>query len=136
MWSSLLSSPLFLRRVLWLDALSCVACGLLQLLFNESMPRWLGLPSALLNGTGLFLLVYAAVVAFVATRTPPPRAIVWLLVAGNLIWAVDCVLLLASGWLSPTGLGTAYVLLQAVTVTLLAELQWLALRRQSLQHAW
>src|SRR6185436_19055198 len=77
---SMLSSPLFLRRVLLLDALSCVACGLLQLLLNQSMAQWLALPAALLSGTGVFLLVYAAAVAFIATRKPVPRTVVWVLV--------------------------------------------------------
>ncbi len=131
MLASLISSPRFLRRVLWLDALSCAACGLPQLLLNATLAQWLGLPAALLTGTGIFLLVYAAAVAFLATRAVPPRPLVWLLVAGNLIWAVDCVLLLASGWVAPTTLGTAYVLVQAVTVVVMAELQWLGLRGQS-----
>ena len=133
---SMFSSPLFLRRVLLLDALSCLACGLLQLLLNQSMVQWLALPAALVTGTGIFLLAYAAAVAFIATRQPPPRAVVWVLVGGNLVWAVDCVLLLASGWVSPSTLGTAYVLMQAVTVALLAELQWMGLRRRPLQAAW
>lgn len=136
MLASLAASPHFLRRVLLVDALSCAACGLPQLLLNVSLAQWLGLPSALLTGTGVFLLVYAAVVAFIATRAVLPRPLVWVLVAGNLIWAVDCVLLLASGWLTPTALGTAYVLMQAVTVTVLAELQWLGLRGQRARAAW
>jgi hypothetical protein len=128
MLAKMTAHPHFLRRVLALDALSCAACALPQLLLNQSMARWLGLPSVLLSGTGLFLLVYSAVVGFLASRAAPPRPLVWLLVAGNLVWAVDCLLLLASGWVSPTALGTAYVLVQAMTVLLLADLQWLGLR--------
>ncbi len=126
------SSPHFLRKVLLADALSCVASGALQLLFTGALAQWLGLPAPLLQSTGWFLLAYAAVVAALALRTPIPRAPVWLLVAGNAGWAVGCVALLASGAVAPTALGTGWVLAQAATVAVLAQLQWLGLRRQAI----
>jgi len=138
---SILSSPRFLHRVLWADAASCLATGLLQLLFTGQLARLLGLPPALLTGTGLFLLVYAAAVALVATRQPLPRPVVWLFVAGNVIWAIDCVVLLLSGWIAPTPLGEAWILAQALTVAVLAELQFMGLRNRgddagAPQKAW
>lgn len=131
-----MSSPNFLRNVLRADALSCVACGVLQVVFTGQMAQLLGLPEALLAYTGEFLLVYAAVVAFVSTRDPLPRALVWVLVAGNLGWAIACALLLVSGRLAPSMLGTAYVVAQALTVAVLAELQFFGLRRSAPQPAW
>ena len=79
--------------------------------------------------TGAFLLVYGAFVGLLATREPVPRPVVWLLVAGNLGWALGCLALVAAGALPLTGLGQAYVLMQALTVAVLAELQWFGLRR-------
>lgn len=134
--ASLFSSPNFMRNVLRIDALSCVACGLLQMAFPAQLAELLRLPPALLAYTGEFLLVYAAVVAFVSTRKPIPRNVVWLLVAGNLGWAAACVLLLVSGSVQPTVLGMAYVSMQALTVAVLAELQYFGLRRTALQPAW
>ncbi|MGH2523467.1 MAG: hypothetical protein ACRDH2_13265, partial [Anaerolineales bacterium] len=72
---------------------------------------------------------------------PVPRPLVWGLVAGNLAWALGCVLLLLSGRVAPSLLGMAYVLVQAVTVGVLAELQFFGLRRvgqeaRVLQKAW
>lgn len=131
-----MSSPNFLRNVLRADALSCVACGVLQVVFTGQMAQLLGLPGALLAYTGGFLLVYAAVVAFVSTRDPLPRALVWVLVAGNLGWAIACALLLVSGRVAPSMLGTAYVVAQALTVAVLAELQFFGLRRSAPQPAW
>lgn len=55
--------------------------------------------------------------------------------AGNLGWALGCVLLLISGSVAPTVLGTAYVLVQALTVGVLAELQFFGLRRAAAQAA-
>lgn len=135
-FTSFMSSPNFLRNVLRADALSCVASGLLQVAFPSQMAQLLGLPQALLAYTGEFLLVYAAVVAFISTRVPLPRPLIWLLVAGNLGWAVGCVLLLISDSVAPSMLGTAYVLVQAVTVGVLAELQFFGLRRSAPQPSW
>lgn len=125
---SLLSSPNFLRRVLWADAISCLACGLLQVAFPGSMRELLGLPAGLLVHTAEFLLVYSVVVAWLATRGQPPAFMVWLLVLGNAGWAVACVALLTAGGLAPTVLGKAYIVMQALTVAVLAELQYYALR--------
>jgi hypothetical protein len=126
---SIFASPRFLRNVLFADAASCVGSGALQLLFLEPLARLLNLPSALLFGTGVFLVAYGAAVAFLATRSPIPRPVVWLLVAGNLGWALGCIALLASGIVTPTALGMAWVLAQAACVAVLAELQWTGLRR-------
>jgi hypothetical protein len=128
---SFFASPRFLRNVLFVDAASCVATGALQLAFTGSLSQMLNLPSSLLIGTGWFLLAYAATVAFIATREPIPRALVWLLVAGNFGWAVGCGALLASGFIAPTSLGVAWIAAQAVTVVVLAELQWMGLRQRT-----
>jgi hypothetical protein len=125
---SMLASPRFLRNVLLADAASCFATGALQLTLSDSLSRWLGLPAPLLAGTGAFLLACAALAAFVATRSRIPRGAVWLFVGANALWALGCFGLLAGNLVTPTGLGTAWLVLQAVTVAVLAELQWMGLR--------
>jgi hypothetical protein len=132
---SFLASPRFLRHVLAADALSCVATGFSQVLLASPLAQWLGLPAPLLVGTGWFLLAYAAVVGVIATRDPIPSGFVWLFVAGNVAWAILCVVMLASGALAPTTLGIAWILGQAAVVAVLAELQWTGLRRQAVA-AW
>jgi hypothetical protein len=134
--SSILSSPNFLRNVLRVDALSCIACGALQVAFPAAMARLLNLPEGLIAYTGEFLLVYAAIVAFVSTRNPLARGVIWGLVAGNIGWALACVLLLITGQVAPSMLGMAYVVMQAMTVAVLAELQYFGLRRSAPQPAW
>ena len=126
---SIFASPRFLRNVLFADAASCAATGAIQVLFTARLAELLHLPGALLSGTGWFLLAYAATVAFIATRDPLPRPLVWLLVAGNLGWAAACGALLASNLIAPSSLGVAWILAQAATVAVLAELQWTGLRR-------
>jgi hypothetical protein len=126
---STFASPRFLRNVLFADAASCAATGALQVLFTEPLDTLLHLPGSLLAGTGWFLLAYSAIVGIIATREPPPRALVGLLVAGNLGWALACGALLASSLAAPNALGVAWIIAQAITVAVLAELQWTGLRR-------
>lgn len=126
---SVFASPRFLPNVMWADAASCAATGALQVAFTGALARLTGLPAALLMGTGVFLLAYAAAAAFMASRSTPPRTLIGLVVVGNFGWAVACAVLLVGGAFPVTALGTAWVIAQAVTVVVLAELQWTGLRR-------
>jgi hypothetical protein len=126
---SIPASPRFLRNVLFADAASCAGAGGLQVLFTAALAELLNLPAMLLAGTGWFLLAYGTLVAFIATRDHLPRALVWLFMAGNIGWATACVVPLAGGWVAPTALGAAWILAQAATVAVLAQLQWTGLRR-------
>ena len=124
----LTSSDNFMRFVLWADAISCLACGVLQVSLTTVLSERLGLPAALLADTGIFLLLYGAAVLFLATRIRVPSAIVWLLIAGNLAWAVACIAILFDGAAELTLFGKGYIVLQASAVAILAQLQYAALR--------
>jgi hypothetical protein len=50
-------------------------------------------------------------------------------VAGNAAWALASIGLLFSGWVAPNLLGEATVAMQAITVGVFAELQYVGLRR-------
>ena len=126
---SVFASPRFLPRVMAADAASCAATGALQLVFTGALARLTGLPAPLLLATGVFLLAYAAAAAWMATRDEPPRRLIGLVAAGNFAWAVGCIALLAVAGAAITALGWAWVLAQALTVVVLAELQWMGLRR-------
>jgi hypothetical protein len=132
---SIVNSPKFLRYVLLADSASCVATGAAQVLLAPTLAELFHLPASLLMGAGVFLLAYAAVVAFIGTRQAIPRGFVWLFVAGNFGWAAACVALLAATSLHPSVLGQAWVITQAVTVVVLAELQWAGLRARPLGWA-
>lgn len=126
---SIFESPRFLRNVLLADAASCLATGALQVAFTRPLAELTNLPAPLLLATGWFLLAYAAVAAFVATRAPIPRGFVWLFVAGNFAWAAGCAAMLIARPVVPSLLGHVWIAAQAVTVVVLAELQWMGLRR-------
>jgi hypothetical protein len=119
----------FLRYVLWADAISCLACGALQLVLGDPLSQFFSLPAGLLSDTGVFLLAYGAAVAALAIPARVPGAIVWLLIVGNVGWGVAAVGILVAGDVHPTLLGKAYIVVQALTVLILAELQYSAVRR-------
>lgn len=125
-----LSHPNLLRYAILADALVSGAAGLLMLLGADLLAGLLGLPVTLLRYAGLSLLPFAALVAWLGARAHPPRAAVWAVVAYNVLWAVDSILLLLTGWVSPTALGYAFVVAQAIAVALFAELQYLGMRRR------
>ena len=126
---SVLSSPRFLPRVLLADSATGFLTGAMQLGFTDALAQWCNLPAALLQGTGWFLLAYGLAAAYVGTRKPVPRGLVWMFVAGNLAWALACVALLLGALVQPGPWGVAFVLLHVVTVSLMAELQWFGLSR-------
>ena len=126
--SSFSPSPL-LRYALVGDAVASGATGLLLALGAGALAGLLGLPEALMRSAGLILLPYAAVVAFLGTRATISRRAVWAVIAVNGVWVADSLILLASGWVSPTALGYAFVLAQALVVLLFAEAQYFGLRR-------
>lgn len=135
-FSSLTSSPRFLRSVLWLDAATGVATGALQLLLTGLLASLLGLPEALLQVSGWALFGYVALISFIATRQFVAAGLVWLLIGANLIWVAGCLALLLGDFVTPTLVGKVFIAVQAVAVGLLAEMQWVGLRKAAAQPGW
>ncbi|WP_243372374.1 hypothetical protein [Microvirga solisilvae] len=123
-------SPL-LRQALLADATTSGAFGLLMLLAADPLSRLLGLPEGLLRGAGLVLLPYVALLAWLSLRGEMPKALIWGVIIGNIAWTADSLLLLVSGWVSPTTAGYAFVIMQALVVLMYAELQIMGLRRSN-----
>ena len=120
----------FLRNAMMIDATASAAMGLMMAAAAVPLSGLLGLPEMLLRVCGLALLPYAAVLAFAGTRPVINPMVVRLVIAGNLLWTVASGVLLVSGWVSPSALGYAFVLLQALAVLGFAEFQIIGLRRQ------
>ena len=123
------SSETALRRAPLLDAAATVAMGLLLAVAAGGLARLLGLPAGLLRWAGLFLVPFAAVLALVARQTRVSPRAAWILIACNVLWAVDSFVLLASGWVAPTALGVAFVAAQGLAVAAFAALEYAGLRR-------
>lgn len=119
----------FLRKVLWADALVSAAAGAVMAFGGTPLQALTGLPGTVLLPAGLSLFVYAAFVVWLATRAATPSAGVWAAVAINLVWAVDCLAIAFGPWFTPGAVGQAFLVAQAVTVIVFAELQVIGLRR-------
>ena len=117
----------FLRCALVADALACSALVVLQLSLPEQLAGYLQLPSVLLTGSGLFLAAYVGMLIVLASSKSVWKALVGLVVAGNVAWALGCLALaLLAG---PSRLGIAYLVAQAVCVLVIARIEWLGLKR-------
>lgn len=126
---SQIETATFLRRVLVLDAVSCAGMGLLLMTFSGWLSGVLHLPVALLQQASIVLLPFAVLLAFLSTRARLPRAAVSAVIVANAIWALDSIVLLFTGWVQPSLLGYLFVAGQAAFVAVLAELEYIGLRK-------
>jgi len=125
----MINPSLFLRRAVLADAIFSGASAVLLTLGAGELAPLLNLPEALLSETGLFLIAYTALVGWLGTRQTMPKALVVIVIAGNAAWAVASIALLLSGTVTPNLLGEAFVVVQAIVVGALGELQYVGLRR-------
>jgi hypothetical protein len=121
----------FLRRVLLVDAVASGAMGLGMIAFTDLFARVLQLPAQLLSEAGIVLLPFAAFVGFIASRQTPARFAVWAIIALNVIWVVDSIVLLFTGWVAPNALGYAFVVAQALAVAAFADLEYVGLKKSA-----
>ena len=119
----------FLRRALVADAVVTGAVALLQTFGAGLLTPMLNLPQPLLLETGLFLIAYTALVGWLGTRQSMPAALVAIVIAGNVGWALGSIALMFSGAVTPNLLGYAFIALHAITTGVFAELQYIGLRK-------
>jgi hypothetical protein len=120
-----------LHTALQLDAATSGVMGVLLVLAAGTLADPLGLPEPLLRGAGLVLLPFALAVAHAGTRRVVPRQAALAILTVNLLWVVGSAALLVGLAPSPSPLGFAFVVVQALTVLGFAEAQWIGLRRSS-----
>ena len=125
----MINPSVFLRRAILGDAIFSGASAVLLTLGAGELAPLLNLPEALLRETGLFLIAYAALVGWLGTRQAMPRPLVLIVIAGNAAWTLASIALLFSGAVTPNLLGEVFVVMQAIIVGALAELQYIGLRR-------
>jgi len=118
-----------LRLALLADAAASGATAALLIAGAGVMERWLALPVSLMREAGLVLVPYVVLVAAVASRPATPVATVSAIIAINAAWTAASVLLLLGRWVSPTLLGVAFVMAQALTVGAFGVIQYLCLRQ-------
>ena len=124
-------SSLFLRRALLADAVFSGVSAVAMTLDAGALAPFLNLPEALLHETGLFLIGYTVLVGWLWSRPQVPKVLVMIVIAGNAAWTLASIALLLSGAVSPNVLGEIVVVAQAIATGVLAELQYIGLRKSS-----
>lgn len=119
----------FLRNVLMADAVVSGAAGVLMIAGAGILGPFLELPSSLLFWAGIALIPFVAMLFVVARRPSVSRLMLVDIIAINALWVVASFALLFSGMVEPNLLGIVFVSAQALTVALLAELQFVGFRR-------
>lgn len=128
---SILRSPNLLRYALILDAVGSGAIAVLLLVGSAALAPVLGLPEELLGNIGIVLVPWVAGVSYLAMLTQPPAGAIWTVIVLNVATAAGAVVLLVAAGLTPTMLGYAFMLMQAVAVLAFADLQFFGLRNVS-----
>ncbi|GGQ05725.1 hypothetical protein [Streptosporangium pseudovulgare] len=118
-----------LRFALKLDAVASGAIGLVLLAVAAISGSMFGLPAAFLVPVGAFLAVFAADLLYLATRPALNRTVVIAVMVVNVAWVVASAEMLIAGWFPVSGLGTAFVIFQAVGVAGFTGLQFAGLRK-------
>lgn len=119
----------FLRRVLLADGVISGTTGLALAVAAGALEPVLGLPAALLRYAGVSLLPFAAFVIWLGTRDSISRSMLQVVIGLNAAWVAASAGLLLSGQVAPSAMGYAFVIGQAVAVAVLAETQYVGLRR-------
>lgn len=118
-----------IRLALRLDFASCAGLGAILLAAAPVLDGPLGLSTGAQRALGAFLLVWSLVPLMIGSRPVIRRGAVWAVVAVNVLWILETGVALVAGVFPLTGLGVAFMVVQAVAVLVLTELQWLGLRR-------
>jgi hypothetical protein len=128
-------SSLFLRRALLADAVFSGVSAVVMTLDASALATFLNLPEALLREAGLFLIAYTALVGWLWSRASVPKLLVMIVIAGNAAWTLASIALLFSGAVTPNLLGEIVVVAQAIATGVLAELQYIGLRKSTAEFA-
>ena len=127
MTTTAITAPSLLRLALRVDAVVSGLNGAAYLLLAGPLADLFGLSAGVFRTVGLFLLVYAAAVWLVGGRpvAPAVRAVI----GGNLLWSAGSIAVVVTDLGTPTTIGAAWVVLQALVVAGFAALQIAGLRR-------
>jgi hypothetical protein len=115
-----------LRFLLILDAITCAVFAILLLGAFGALSQMMHLPDALLFWAGAVLVPTAIFMAVAAFGLNAPLWAGRIVVFGNLAWIILSLGLPVFGFITPNGLGWAFVVAQAAAVAVLTILEYRA----------
>ena len=123
-----MNAPLFLKRVLLLDAASCLGLGAMLLLGTGLLSGLFGIDSRTLLLAGAILVPCGLFIAWTATRVPISPWLVIFIILMNIWWVAESLLLLGQNS-ATSAIGFAFVIAQALAVAGLAALETMGVVR-------
>jgi hypothetical protein len=120
---------MLLRRALQANALFCALSGIALAAGATPLGVLFGMPAFYLQVLGVILLPYTAFIGYGATRPALDRRIAWISTIVDALWAIDSLILLATGFLLLTTTGWWFVLIQALIAADFAIVQYAGMRR-------
>ena len=121
-----------LARALMLDVAFSGSATVILLLGADILAPYLGLSAVFLRVVGALLVPFVIFVGWAIKRAGAETWPAWTVIACNDLWVLASIAVLIGGWLTPTGLGTAFIVVQAAAVGVLAVLQYVGLRRSAI----
>ncbi len=121
----------YLKKVLIADAVISSAAAVMMAAGSSLLSGLLGLPSELLLWAGIALAPFVAALGFMIRANSLPAGVIVAIIAINIAWVIASLVVAFGPAFAPTLLGKIFVVAQAATVGLFAELQIIGLRRAS-----
>ncbi|MBX3493077.1 MAG: hypothetical protein KF899_08960 [Parvibaculum sp.] len=117
------------RQAVLADAAASGAMAALFVAASGLVAQLTGLPAGFLFWVGIAFLPWVAALVLIGRAEPPAAGAVEAVIAGNALWVVASIAVLVLGVFDLNALGVAFVIAQAAAVAILAELQFLGVRR-------
>ncbi|MGY5071912.1 hypothetical protein [Streptomyces griseus] len=121
----------FLRLVLRVDGVSTAVMGVVLIAAAAPLGSATGMPVAFAVAFGIFQIGGAACLALIAGYPVIPPALARTVVAVNALCAVGCVVMAFADFMPLNGVGTVFLLIGALIVTVYTALQYTGLRRMT-----
>jgi hypothetical protein len=119
----------YLKKVLIADAVISGAAAVAMMAGSTFLPGLLGLPADLLLWAGIALVPFVAGLVLIVRAGAVPAGIVVGVIVVNIVWVVASLFVAFGPAFATTLFGKVFVVAQAATVALFAELQIIGLRR-------
>jgi len=112
------------KSLLWIDCLGGLVVGVLVLTLSSWLSTLYAMPERFVLALGAANLAYGTFSLSLARRAVCPRALLQLLVAANIAWAVFCVIASAILAAQATAYGLALLIFEGAYVGGLGLLEW------------
>lgn len=118
-----------LRKALYANAMFTALTSLVALVWAGPIAKAFRVEQWVLVAAGAVLLGWAALVTWFARRDPTRRAEAWLVIAGDELWIIGVIVLLAAFPDALSNTGKLWLATLTLVVAILASFQLLGLRR-------